>query len=336
MATQQAASARDPAGRWLGRLGVATTIGMLIVVAMGDLVTNAGAADGCGRSWPLCHGQLVPTFTPQTLIEFGHRLVVGFVSIGVIALAVGLFWRAPWRREAQVLAPALIVFLLLQAVLGGMAVLWPQSPPILALHMGISLISFATVLLATALVLEEGAADRLRDRPVPPRFRRLVWLTLAYLYVLVYLGAFVRHSNADLACAGWPTCNGALLPPLHGLALINFVHRVAALGGALLYLALFLAARPLRRDRPDLYRGSVAALVALLAQAGSGALVATLGMPLWTALLHGALVTLVFGATSYLCLHVLPRPTAARERSAAAAAIGAGQRRQVAAVTSGG
>src|SRR6185437_7537660 len=293
-----------------------------------------GAANGCGRSWPLCHGQFIPTFTPETLIEFGHRLVVGFVSLGVIALAVGTFLRTPWRRETQVLAPALIFFLVLQAVLGGMAVLWPQSPPILALHMGVSLISFATVLLATALLLEEGVADRLRDRPVPLRFQRLVWLTLGYLYVLVYLGAFVRHSNADLACAGWPTCNGALLPPLHGLALINFAHRLAALGGALLYGALFLAARPLRRDRPDLYRGSVAALVALLAQAARGALVATLGMPLWTALLHGALVTLVFGATSYLCLHVLPRPAAARERTTATA--GAGSARPTVVVTAGG
>lgn len=302
------AASRRPLA-WLGAL---TTIGMFIVVAMGDLVTNAGAAEGCGRSWPLCHGQFVPTFTPQTLIEFSHRAVVGLVSIGVIALAAGIILRTPKRREAQVLAPALVFFLLLQAVLGGMAVLWPQSPPVLALHLGISLIAFATVLLATAMLWEEGDGDRLRDRPVAPSFRRLCWGALVYLYALVYLGAFVRHSNAQLACSGWPLCNGAVVPTLQGLVLVNFLHRLAALGAVLLFIRLYWSARPLRLQRPDLYWGSAVALLALVAQAGSGALVALSHMTLWSALLHGALITVVFGALSYLCLHVLPRPQAAR------------------------
>jgi cytochrome c oxidase assembly protein subunit 15 len=193
-----------------------------------------------------------------------------------------------------------------------MAVLWPLSPPVLALHLGISLISLATVLLSTALLLEEENSDRLRDRPIPARFRRLCWAALLYLYALVYLGAFVRHSNAQLACSGWPFCNGALVPSLHGLVLINFLHRLAALAAVLLFVFLYLSAGPLRAQRPDLYWGSAAALLALLAEAGSGALVALSHMALWSALLHGALISLVFGAVSYLCLHVLPRPRSAR------------------------
>jgi cytochrome c oxidase assembly protein subunit 15 len=174
------------------------------------------------------------------------------------------------------------------------------------------LISLATVLLTTALLLEEENSDQLRDRPIPGRFRRLCWAALVYLYALVYLGAFVRHSNAQLACSGWPFCNGALVPSLHGLVLVNFLHRLAALGAILLFGFLYVAARALRAQRPDLYWGSAAALLALLAQAGSGALVAFSHMALWSALLHGAMISLVFGAVSYLCLHVLPRPQAAR------------------------
>jgi cytochrome c oxidase assembly protein subunit 15 len=285
---------------------VLTSIGMFIVVAMGDLVTNAGAANGCGRSWPLCHGQLVPTFTPQTLIEFSHRAVVGMVSVGVFVLAIGILVQLPRRREARLLAPALIFFLLLQAVLGGMAVLWPQSAPVLALHLGFSLLSFATVVLATDLLLERRSGGLLRDLPVPGSFRALCWAAVVYTYALIYLGAFVRHSDAQLACTGWPLCNGAVVPALDGLVLVNLVHRLAALGALALFGALWWSARRLRVARPDLYWGSVAALVALLAQAASGALVALSGMALWSALLHGALITCVFGALSYLCLHVLP------------------------------
>ena len=307
--------------RWLG---IVTTAGMFVVVAMGDLVTNAGAAQGCGRSWPLCHGQLVPALTPQTLIEFAHRAVVGLVSVGVLGLAAGTLLRTPRRRETRVLAPALVLFLVLQAVLGGFAVLWPQSPPVLALHLGVSLIAFATVLLSATLLLEERAVDRWRDRPIPCRVRWLAWGALVYLYALVYLGAFVRHSNADLACAGWPSCNGALVPPLGGLVLINFAHRLAALLGMLLLLVLWWQARPLRARRPDLFWGSTVALVSLLAQALSGALVALSHVALWTALLHGSLITLVFGAVSYLCLHVLP--SGARRARDQQPAAGGGQR----------
>jgi len=60
-----------------------------------------------------------------------------------------------------------------------------------------------------------------------------------------------------------------------------------------------------------------------MAQAAGGALVAFTHMALWSALLHGALISFVFGAVSYLCLHVLPRPRAAlhRERGYVDAAV---------------
>lgn len=300
--------------RWTG---IVTTVGMVIVIAMGDLVTNAGAAEGCGRSWPLCHGQLVPTFTLTTLIEFSHRAVVGVVSLGVFVLAGGILLRAPWRREYQLLAPSLVLFLLLQAVLGGMAVLWPESPAILALHMGISLLSFATVLLTTVLLLEEHSVDLLRDRAIPAAFRRLAWVTMGYLYAMIYVGAFVRHSNAMLACAGWPLCNGAIIPNLGGLVWVNFAHRVTVLLGVGLFGLLAWEARPLRSSRPDLFWAATAAVMFLIVQAFGGALVVLTHMTLWSAIVHGALLTPVFGAVSYLCLHVLPRPRAAREAMAA-------------------
>ncbi len=322
MHTLSASRSEASVARLLRWTGIITTVGMFIVVAMGDLVTNAGAAEGCGRSWPLCKGQIVPVFTAATLIEFSHRLVVAVVSVGVIVLAAGAWLHRPARRELRLLAPAMVLFLLLQAVLGGAAVKWPQSPPVLALHLGVSLIAFATVLLTTAMLLEERSADRWRDRPAPVHFRRLVWVALLYLYLLVYLGAFVRHSHAELACTGWPLCDGAVVPDLQGLALINVAHRVAALIGACLFAVLWWQARRLRGRRPDLYWASTAAGVCLLAQALSGALVALSQMALWSALLHGALVALVFGAVSYLCLHILPRSPIAETASQGESAVG--------------
>ncbi|MCL4544291.1 MAG: COX15/CtaA family protein [Chloroflexi bacterium] len=288
-------------------LGIITTIGLFIVLAMGDLVTNANAAQGCGPSWPLCEGRLFPKPTPQALIEFSHRLVVAIVSIGILGLAIGTALRTPRRLETRILAPSLIVFLVLQSVLGGLAVLWPQSPPILALHLGISLISFATVLLTTLLLWGEDSTDRLRDQPFPSSFRSLTWFSMIYVYAVIYLGAFVRHNNAQRACNGWPLCNGSALPTLTPLIFLNFMHRVSVLVAFFLFLALLWQATRLRSIRPDFFWSSLAALVSLMLQALSGAYVALSGMALPAALLHGSLIALVFGPLSYLCLQVLPR-----------------------------
>ncbi|MCY1028769.1 heme A synthase, partial [Mammaliicoccus sciuri] len=43
--------------KWLSTIA---TIVMLFVQLGGALVTKTGSADGCGNSWPLCHGSVIP------------------------------------------------------------------------------------------------------------------------------------------------------------------------------------------------------------------------------------------------------------------------------------
>jgi cytochrome c oxidase assembly protein subunit 15 len=136
----------------------------------------------------------------------------------------------------------------------------------------------------------------------------LVWGVTAYAYVVVYLGALVRHINADDACSGWPLCNGRVIPILSGDVAVNFEHRIAALVLIVAIADIVYRSRALRSSRPDLYLGSWAAVVTVLLQAFAGAAVAWTRLDLFSALAHAALVGLMFGALCYLCLHVLPRP----------------------------
>ena len=149
--------------RVLKWLSVVTACGMFVVLVMGALVTNTGSAQGCGGSWPLCKGQFIPEMAFQTLVEFSHRAVTGAETVLVLALALGTLVLYRQRREAQVLVPLMIVFLFLQALLGGLAVMFPESPAVLALHFGISLISFASVVLTAAFImgLQGGAVQHM-------------------------------------------------------------------------------------------------------------------------------------------------------------------------------
>jgi heme a synthase len=306
--------------RWVRRLAVVTTVGMFIVLVMGATVTVTGSGDGCGESWPLCHGQFIPEFAVATAIEYSHRIVSGIEGLLMVGLAIGAlaYWRH--RREVQILVPVMMLFLLIQSGLGAAVVLRPQSDIVLALHFGISLTAFASVLLLAVVLYEMRGVERLRDRPIPRHFQTFVWGVVVYIYALVYLGAYVRHTSSSLACLDWPLCNGQVFPGFSGAVGIQFGHRLAALVGTILVGLLVVWTFRFRRERPDLFWGSTAAMGLMLAQSISGAIIVFTRLNLFSALAHAAIATLLFGALSYVVLHMLPRPAAATQGDAVHAA----------------
>ncbi len=290
------------------RLAVTNAVGMFLVVMLGATVTTTGSGEGCGRSWPLCHGRFIPELTLPTVIEYSHRLITGVEGVLMAGLAVGLlrYWRS--RREIQILLPLMVLTLVVQSGLGAWAVLAPQSPLVMALHFGISLTAFASVLLMAAVLREEGGSERYRSLPLPPGFAALAWCSVGFTYLVVYLGAYVRHTNASLACLDWPLCQGQLVPGFSGPVGAVFLHRLAALAGTLLLAALALYAARWRGQRPDLCWGSLVALGLGLAQSASGAVLVLSRLDLLVSLAHSGIVALLFGTLCYLALHTLPLP----------------------------
>jgi cytochrome c oxidase assembly protein subunit 15 len=269
---------------------------MLLVLVMGAAVTNTGSAEGCGRSWPLCNGQFVPDFTVATAIEYSHRAVTGLESLLVVALTVAMLWLWRYSREVVLLAGLMLGTLFLQAGLGAGAVLWPQSPLMLATHFGVSLIAFASTFLSAAVVFERTGSSSI-DRPsAPAQLRTLAIAITVYVLGVVYLGAYVRHAGVSLACVDWPLCNGQVVPQLDGVTGVVFAHRVAALG-ALILLGI-LAYRCSRAHSG----GSAAAWTfgLCVVQALSGALVVMTRLGLFSTLLHAGVMGLLFATLAYV------------------------------------
>jgi heme a synthase len=93
----------------------------------------------------------------------------------------------------------------------------------------------------------------MRDRltVTPTQYRRVAYLTLAALTLIVLTGAGVRLTGSGLGCPDWPKCGGNALPPLSTHALIEFGNRaISGLVGVLAVVAAVLAftRRPYRRD----------------------------------------------------------------------------------------
>src|SRR5690625_1657575 len=142
--------------------GILTSIGVLIVLLQGALVTKTGSAEGCGATWPLCFGEVIPTNPAiETIIEYSHRIVSGLVGAMVIVLAI-LAWRQIKHvKEAKLMSFLAVLLIIFQGLLGAGAVVFGQSKAILALHFGISAMSFASVVLLTLLLFEDG-----KQRPI--------------------------------------------------------------------------------------------------------------------------------------------------------------------------
>jgi heme a synthase len=281
---------------------VAACIGMLLVLLAGALVTNTESGRGCGDDWPLCHGKFIPAYTFETMIELSHRVVSGLEGILVLGVTIATyrkFKQNPARfKEPHYYASAALLFTIIQALMGAAAVKWYQSPPVMAIHFGISIIAFAATML---LVIWTYRAKReSTDSFVVPSsiFPRALWTSI-YCYVVIYLGAYIRHTDAAGGCEGWPLCNGQVIPDMAGATGAVFIHRVAALLLGIAIAGLYIHIRRTSPGGAGLTKPAGWVFVLIVAQVISGALLtATVGNEdvfIFTSLLHNLIIVALFG-----------------------------------------
>lgn len=281
---------------------VAACIGMLLVLLAGALVTNTESGRGCGDDWPLCHGKFIPAYTLESMLEYSHRVVSaleGFLVLGV-AIAVYRKYRfdAETFKEPLYYAGAALFFTVVQALMGAAAVKWYQSPPVMAIHFGISLIAFAATML---LVIWSYRSRHGRQATfvVPRSIMPRALITAIYCYVVVYLGAFIRHTDSAGGCDGWPLCNGQLIPEMEGATGAVFIHRVAALILAIVIVGLYYHIRQVSPGGAGLTKPAGWVVALIVAQVFSGALltatVSNVNVFIFTSLIHNLIIVALFG-----------------------------------------
>lgn len=283
------------------KFSLASCIGMLLVLLAGALVTNTNSGRGCGDDWPLCNGKFIPAYTLESLIEYMHRLITGFEGL-LVLIALILTIRQYLRNKVDFKEPlfyagSAMAFTIVQALMGAAAVMWPQSPPVMAIHFGISLLAFASTLL---LVIWAYRAKK--GKPAVFIVPRTIFpwsMALAiYSYVVIYLGAFIRHTDSAGGCIGWPLCNGQVIPELEGATTIVFIHRVGAAILGLAIAALYIHIRRVSGDNPAMTRPAGWLLILVIVQMLSGAwLTYTITNSDWfvfTSLLHNVIVSVLF------------------------------------------
>src|SRR5713226_932304 len=150
-----------------------------------------------------------------------------------------------------------------------------------------------------------------------PRYRLLVYVTLALSFLVVVWGGVVRVTGSGLGCPDWPTCHGQFLPSLDAATRIEWFHRFLGVAGGLSGVSLLVATLlTYRHDRRTVVLVVTAAALYVL-QAVLGAVVVLLELPDTWVTVHLANAELVLAVLTVLAVGVRwPSTIAARQRSA--------------------
>lgn len=167
----------------------------------GALVTSNDAGLSV-PDWPLSHGQFMPEMTGGVFYEHGHRLVAALVATLTIILGFWL-WRVECRSWVKRLGIAAILVVLVQAVLGGITVLFFLPPLISVVHASLAQIFFCLVI-SVAVVTSQAWMETQPDtfkvqQEIPSSLGRkqlLLSITAtATIFSQLVLGAIVRHAG---------------------------------------------------------------------------------------------------------------------------------------------
>jgi heme a synthase len=109
-----------------------------LIVLTGAGVRLTGSGLGC-PDWPKCYGGTTPPLESHAVIEYGNRLLTGFVGFAVIAASILAWFRRPYRWHLALFGALLPLGVIGQAVLGALVVKYHLAPGLVMSHFILSM-----------------------------------------------------------------------------------------------------------------------------------------------------------------------------------------------------
>ena len=284
----------------------------VVTILLGALVRATHSGAGCGRSWPICAGVIVPSLQGATAIEFTHRAASGLALVGVAAVVIAVHRQTARRHPARGSAVLAAGAILLEALIGAAIVLyeWVGRDDSIARAVAVPVHLLNTLLLLAALTLTiwflTGGASLTRRGPS----RRWVFAAGTALLAISATGAVTA-----LADTLFPTDRPAPIETVHFLTELRIVHPVLAV---VVIVAAALASRGLSLPSTTAWRWLVGLTAA---QFSIGLLNIRLGTPLMLQLLHLLVADLIWISFVWLAAQVL----SSNEASVSGELVGAKQ-----------
>jgi heme A synthase len=230
------------------------------VVLWGAFVRASGSGAGCGRHWPLCNGEVVPSSPGvKTMVEAFHRATSGLALVAVVALLVMTMRGLPKGHRARKSAGWATFFVFGEAIIGAGLVLFELVAHDASMKRGLSMTLHLgnTFLLLGALALtawwttvETLAPVTLEPTKKPALLKASLGLALGGVLVLGASGAVAALGDTLFPALSLREGLAQDLSPLsHVFLKLRMLHPVIALGNSVLVLGAAALVRALSGNR---------------------------------------------------------------------------------------
>lgn len=162
------------------QIAIVTVAGVCLLTVAGAIVRLTGSGLGCD-DWPNCNSErFIDVSTGHAAIEQVNRLLSGVIGIPTLLLAIGAFRVRPPRGGLKGPSLGVLVTILGNGVVGGIAVRGDLHPALVQSHFLLAMLSIAFGLVAVH-----------RSRPEPLRRREDIGVTPLVTGLFVALTALV-------------------------------------------------------------------------------------------------------------------------------------------------
>lgn len=142
-------------------VSLSTLVVLYSLMFIGGYISAAGLGLTCPE-WPLCPDGLVPS--EEYLIEYIHRAVAATTGALVVAMTVGTWLARGAGRRMKAASTMASIFVVTQITLGALVIDLKLHAVLVAVHLGIGILLFATVLL-TVLAAFRLDGQKLTAKP---------------------------------------------------------------------------------------------------------------------------------------------------------------------------
>jgi heme A synthase len=198
---------------WIALTTACLTVGLMV---FGGWVRISGSGLGC-PDWPLCHGDIIPSFETSTAIEFGHRVFAGVTILMVAVLTRISFKEREIRPFTYHVSLGAFGIIIIQAIVGGITVLTELNQFIVVIHLALAMTTLLLLALATLSVFK-------------PNGNRIISVgqstgLLSLGFILLILGGTLAATGYTAACMELICGNQVTILP----KFIHMTHRMLAL-----------------------------------------------------------------------------------------------------------
>lgn len=168
------------------------SLGAIVLTGAAVRLTQAGL--GC-EDWPACsEDRFVPEWSFHPWVEFGNRLISGFVALATVVAVLSAYRRQPKRPDLIRWAWGLVVGVLAQIILGGITVRTELHPAFVGTHF---LLSMVLLWNAAVLWVKAGAGGSETTPRVDPGIIAHSRVTLALATAVLFIGTLVTGTGPN-------------------------------------------------------------------------------------------------------------------------------------------